>query len=100
MKLCFIEEIYKNKPLGLKTKVNMYSNSLSGGEIQRIAIARAVLSKRPIMILDECTSALDSELAESIIKNLLNLAKEQNIFILCVNHDPRLNVFFDKQINF
>ena len=86
--------------MGIKTKVNMNSNSLSGGEMQRIAIARALLSRRPILILDECTSALDSELAESIIKNILDLAKEQKILVLCVNHDPKLNLFFDKNIRF
>lgn len=100
LKLVFIEEIYKNRYMGIKTKVNMNSNSLSGGEMQRIAIARALLSRRPILILDECTSALDSELAESIIKNILDLAKEQKILVLCVNHDPKLNLFFDKNIRF
>ncbi len=99
-KLLFIDEIYKKKSLGLKTQVDMHSNTLSGGEMQRIAIARAVLSTRPILILDECTSALDSELSEVIMKNLLQLSKERNTIIFCVNHDPKFNSYFDKKIYF
>ena len=54
-----------------QTKINMQTNKLSGGQVQRIAIARALASMRPIILLDECTSALDQELSFNIIKTCL-----------------------------
>ena len=56
---------------------------LSEGQAQRIAIARAILNQAPILLLDECTSALDPQTEEKLLNNLNQL---QNRTIICVSH--------------
>jgi ATP-binding cassette subfamily B protein len=60
-----------NLPDGYDTKVGTLGIKLSGGERQRVAIARAILADRPILILDEATSSLDS-VSEALIQKALN----------------------------
>jgi ABC-type multidrug transport system fused ATPase/permease subunit len=59
-------------------------SNLSGGERQRIALARAYLRKRPVIILDEGTSAIDAETAKSIEENLF---KDENLTLIVITHD-------------
>lgn len=79
---CILEEI-KTFPEGFESRIGERGMGLSEGQAQRIAIARAVLSKAPILLLDECTSALDSETEERLLQNLRNLKGKT---ILCVSH--------------
>lgn len=65
----FVEKL----PDGIKTQIGEKAYGLSEGQAQRIAIARALLRKAPIIILDEATSALDISLEERIIQELRNL---------------------------
>ena len=55
---------------GDKTQVRENNTGLSKGQIQRLAIARAVLMERPIFLLDECTSALDAVTEAAVLQNL------------------------------
>ena len=68
------------------------ANNLSGGEKQRLGIARAIYSERPIIIMDECTNALDKNTELKIIKKLINL--EKTIFM--ITHNPDYLKLFDK----
>ena len=61
------------------------ANNLSGGEKQRLGIARAIYSERPIIIMDECTNALDKNTELKIIKKLI--AQEKTIFMITHNTD-------------
>jgi len=72
-------------PDGYDTVIREHGRTLSGGQKQRIALARAVLSGRPVWILDEATSALDAETEREIIAMLLRL-KATGHAILFVAH--------------
>ncbi len=73
IKLCGLYDFVNSKPKKLLENVGENGVLLSGGEKQRIAIARAIIKKTPILILDEATSSLDSETAHSIENSLLDI---------------------------
>ena len=70
------------KPQGYDTKVDERGASLSGGEKQRIAIARMVLQNPRLVILDEATSALDYEIEQRIVENLQTKFKGRTVFFI------------------
>ncbi len=72
-------------PQGLQTKLNEGGEGLSEGQLQRLNVARAILSNRPVLLLDEATSALDGETEEALLKNVRAL---QNKTCLIVTHRP------------
>lgn len=76
--LDFIEAL----PEGMQTIIGVGGSTLSGGEKQRIAIARAILKNAPIIILDEATSALDPENENAIQMAFSNLARHKTVFII------------------
>ena len=65
----FVEEL----PLGLNTMIGEHGQGLSQGQLQRLAIARAVCSGAPIMVLDEVTSALDDATEAAVLANIASL---------------------------
>lgn len=65
----FVEEL----PLGLDTMIGEHGQGLSQGQLQRLAIARAVCSGAPIMVLDEVTSALDDATEAAVLANIASL---------------------------
>lgn len=74
-------------PLGLETDLGNHSDSLSGGQIQRIGLARALYSRPSILVMDEATSALDAESENKITQALMDLKSE--ILVIVIAH--RLN---------
>ncbi len=89
-------EVVKRLPLGLDTRVGLRGQSLSGGEMQRLAIARALIRKPSILVLDEVTNHLDAEARETFGKLLRNLAPGR--IVLVVSHDPALINLCDEKI--
>ena len=69
-KVANIQDYIQGLPLGYNTKIGSAGNGISGGQKQRLSIARAVLKNPPIMILDEATSALDTE-SERLVQDAL-----------------------------
>ena len=85
--------------VGLKPHMNQRPSELSGGEKQRIAIARAVAKRPSLLFADEPTSALDGENGQIVIRLLRRAAFEHNAAVVCVTHDPRLEAFADRVIH-
>ena len=71
-------------PGGLQTQVRENNTGLSKGQLQRLAIARAILMDRPILLLDECTSALDGETEAAVLHSLYATGKQA----ILVTHRP------------
>ena len=69
-------------PDGYDTKVGSFGSRFSGGEKQRIAIARAILKNAPILILDEATSASDPENQMEIDRAIQNLCKGKTVIVV------------------
>ena len=70
--------------LKLHTVLGEGNTGLSMGQLQRIAIARAILAKRPVFLLDECTSALDAQTEKQVLNNLHSLGMQA----ILVTHRP------------
>lgn len=81
-KLAHCEEFIQNIPNGYEAKVGERGTKLSGGEKQRIAIARAILVDAPILILDEATSALDSVTERYIQDSLEKLMQNRTTIVI------------------
>jgi putative ABC transport system ATP-binding protein len=81
--------------LGIEDKTNYMIGSLSGGQSQRVAIARSLANDPRIILADEPTAALDKERAISVMELLRKLAKEQEVAMIVVTHDDRLLPYFD-----
>ena len=84
--------------LKLLDKVNNYPDELSGGEKQRIAIARTLLMKPDIILLDEPTSALDKSMKKEVLKLIGNLVKEDLTLIIVSHEDDFVKKVSDKII--
>lgn len=74
--------------LGLKEHVNKKIEQLSGGQKQRVALARTLVMKPKILLMDEPLSALDGVIKESIKEKIKTIAKEFNLTTIIVTHDP------------
>ena len=74
--------------LGLGAHLNKRIDQLSGGQKQRVALARTLVMKPRILLLDEPLSALDGVIKESIKERIQTIAKEFHLTTLIVTHDP------------
>jgi oligopeptide transport system ATP-binding protein len=69
---------------------NLYPRQMSGGQLQRVGIARAIASQPELVFLDEPTSALDMSIRGQIVNLLLDLQRDRNLSYVLVTHDLRL----------
>jgi ATP-binding cassette subfamily B protein len=96
-----IADIHKdilNFPRSYETIVGEQGVTLSGGERQRVSIARAIITKRPIMIFDDPLSAVDTETERNIIQNLKEFFKDNKITAIIVSQRISALSIFDKVI--
>lgn len=78
------------KEVGLEDRMNHKPNELSGGQLQRVAIARSLIMNPPIVLADEPTGNLDSITGADIINLMKKMNKEMNTTFIIVTHDPRI----------
>jgi len=91
-----LREVVERLPDGLGTRLGMRGQALSGGELQRLAIARALVRNPGILVLDEVSNHLDAEARTAFSKLLRSLAKGR--IVLLVSHDEALVNLCDEKI--
>ena len=87
------------KDLGLEDKLSKYPNELSGGEQQRVSIARALAKKPTVLFLDEPTGALDEETGRKILEYLLKLKDKSHFTMIMVTHNENIAELSNKIIH-
>ena len=84
--------------VGLKERMNNFPSQLSGGEQQRVSIARAIVKNPKLLLCDEPTGALDSKTGSSIIKLLHDISLQYKTTVIIVTHNAKLAPIADRLI--
>lgn len=82
--------------VGLSGRMHHLPEDLSGGEKQRVAVARALAGEPPIILADEPTAALDSKTGRAIVGLLKELSRRENRLVFMVSHDNRILDYADE----
>lgn len=86
--------------VGLKSRINHLPSELSGGEQQRVTIARALANQPKVLLTDEPTANLDTKTTKEIMELFRRLNMEQRQTIIMVTHNPELGAMADRIIRF
>jgi len=90
------EEVLKN--VGLGDRIQNFPSQLSGGEQQRVSIARALAKNPKLLLCDEPTGALDYNTGKAILKLLSDTSKEYNMTVVVITHNSAITPIGDKII--
>ncbi len=85
--------------LGLADRANNLPSQLSGGQRQRVAIGRALMNEPSLVLVDEPTAALDSQLGRQVMDLLRREVKDRGVAAVVVTHDERLLDFGDRTLH-
>lgn len=86
--------------VGLKEHIHHKPGELSGGQQQRVGIARAVITRPPIVLADEPTGNLDTGTSGETMELLTGLFRERGTTFILVSHDPEMRKYTDRTITF
>ena len=92
-----LQTFVDNLPKGLETNLSEMGRNLSGGEAQKIGIARALYKRSEILLLDEATSALDENAEKEIINTIIRLKKK--VTIIAITHRKEFLKYCDSVYN-
>ncbi|MFC4020029.1 ABC transporter ATP-binding protein [Micromonospora sp. GCM10011542] len=84
--------------LGLDGLEQRRSGELSGGQAQRVALARGLVAEPQVLFADEPTGALDSLTGEQVMDLLVTAAREQGTTVILVTHEPRVAAYADREV--
>ena len=93
-----VENIIKS--VGLDERKNLFPNQLSGGEQQRVSIARALCKNPTLLLCDEPTGALDYNTGKQILKLLQDTARKDKMTVIIITHNAAIAPMADKVIKF
>jgi ABC-type bacteriocin/lantibiotic exporter with double-glycine peptidase domain len=94
IKLVRMNEVVENLPNSYNTILGVNGIHLSGGQVQRLALARAIIRNPEILLLDEFTSSLDEKVEQEILNDLFKIFVKNTI--ICVTHSKKVAEKFDK----
>lgn len=83
----YVDEALQSVGLSLQEVKGRYPNELSGGQVQRISVARALLTKPSLLVADEPVSMLDASLRMSIVNLFMQLKEERGVSVIYITHD-------------
>ncbi len=95
LKISCVDEFLNELPNGIDTIIGEKGHNLSEGQAQRISLARSILAKAPVIVLDEFTSALDSKTESQIVNNLTKL---NDVTLVIISHKPEAEKICNKVI--
>ncbi len=95
LETCELTEFINSLPNGLDTAVGENGLGISEGQIQRIALCRALLGKAPVLLLDETTSALDEKTERAVLNGLKSL---KGVTVIMVSHKKAAESVCDRVI--
>ncbi len=85
--------------VGLDHHLDRYPDDFSGGQQQRIAIARAIVGTRRLLLADEPTGSLDTRTGEAVVELLASLPERTGTAVVLVTHEPRYAAFADRVVS-
>ena len=91
-----LQHLIESHPKGLDTQVTSLQSNLSGGQLQRLVLVRALLRDQAFLVMDEATSAVDAQNEEMITKLVLSRVKSQRTGLVFVTHRLRWLALFDE----
>ena len=97
--VCMLKKIFRSKSLSLNSKVYEKGNNLSGGQIQRIGLARTLYFENEIIFLDEALNNVESKLENKILSNIFKFVKKYNKTLVMVSHNLNFLNKVDQIIN-
>jgi putative ABC transport system ATP-binding protein len=84
--------------VGMRDKAHLFPNQMSGGERQRVAVARALVKKPAVILCDEPTASLDSVSGAQVASLLQTAVKQRGCTAIIATHDPRLLPVADRTL--